>query len=115
MGFAALVVGGLIALAIATAIVYGIFVGLARFARFLWHLLVGPEAQAEGAAGREEGVPTPPCWEEKDCPPAARGTCPAYLQKDGLPCWLANMKAEGRLRVDCLTCRRFSLADLLAA
>lgn len=115
MGFAALVVGGLIALAIAVAIVYGIFVGLARFARFLWHLLVGPEAQAEVAGGHGEEIAGQPCWEEKDCPQTVRETCPSYLQKDGLPCWLANMKAEGRLRVDCLTCRRFNLADLLVA
>lgn len=114
MALAALFVGGLIALAIVVAIVYGIFLGLVRFGRFMWRLLVGPEARPAPA---EEVGPAArlPCWEEKHCPIAVRETCPAYLQTDGLPCWLANLRAEGRLRVDCVTCNRFNLAELLAA
>ncbi len=113
MGLAALFVGGLIALAIVVAIVYGVFVGLVRLGSFLWRVLVGPEEQL--AAVSEGEVGSGRCWEERDCPEVARESCPAYLQKDGLPCWLANLRAEGRLRVDCLTCRRFNLAELLAA
>ena len=114
MGLAALFVGGMIALAIAVAIVYGIFVGLVRFGRFLWRLVVGPEAQLDAVA-TEGGSRGPPCWEDKDCPETARQSFPAFLGRDGLPCWLANLRVEGHLRVDCLTCRRFNLAELLAA
>ena len=114
MGLAAIFVGGLIALAIVVAIIYGAFVGLMRFGRFLWWLLVGPEAQvgAIGSAG-EEALRLP-CWQEKNCPAQVRETCPAYLQKGNLPCWLATLRDEGRLRVDCLACKRFSVADMMA-
>ncbi len=113
MGIAAVVVGGLIALAIAVAIIYGIFVGLARAGRFMWRLLV-PEAAQVSDSTTAEPADEAPCWEDKECPSALKESCPAYLQKDGIPCWLANLRTEGRLRTPCLTCRRFSVARLVA-
>lgn len=113
MGIAAIVVGGLIALVIAVAIIYGTVVGLSRAGRFVWRLLVPESAEASGSAtpGAASEVP---CWTDKECPTAMKESCPAYLQKEGLPCWLANLRAEGRLRTECLTCKRFNIADLVA-
>lgn len=113
MGLAALFVGVLIAVAIAVAIVYGTFVGLVRAGQAIWKFLV-PE-EAEDLAASEEETSAVPCWEEKDCPPSVRDACPAYIRRtEGLPCWLTNMRAEGRLKVSCLTCARFNVADLVA-
>lgn len=111
MGLAAIVAAGLIALAIVVAILYATFTGLVRAGRFLWRLLV-PE-ESEGAKTTAESAAGLPCWQEKNCPASVRESCPAYLQKEGLRCWLAILRAEGRLRVDCLTCNRFNVADLI--
>ena len=113
MGLAALIVGAVIALAIAVCIVYGACVGLARFARLLWRLLVVPEG------GRTAGVAvasaSPICWEEKQCPPPVREACPAYVQRaEAFPCWLTNLRAEGGLRPACFSCTRFSIRELVA-
>ncbi len=110
MGLAALFVVVVIALATVAAIAYGTMVGLARAGRFLWRFLVepeGPAVQAEAA-----GVP---CWVQKECPPPVRESCSAYHDKEGLPCWLVNMRAEGRLRASCLTCSRFDVGALIKA
>ena len=113
MGLAALVVGAVIALAIAVSIAYGTFVGLVGLGRFLWRFLVSPDAgQTEGVAAQGAN---PICWEEKECPPPVREACPAYSRRsEGLPCWLANLRAEGALRPVCLSCGLFSMRDLVA-
>ncbi len=113
MGLAALAVGAMIAVAIAMCIVYGTFVGLARFGRFLWRLLVVPEGGRN--AGVEGARASPICWNEKQCPPPVREACPAYVQRaEALPCWLTNLRAEGRPRPACFSCNLFSIRDLVA-
>lgn len=113
MGIAALFVGILVALAIVSAIVYGTVVGLAHGWRFLWRNLVQEQGSPiEWDSGQARVVP---CWEEKECPPSVRQACPAYLRRqEDLPCWLANLQSEGKLRVSCLTCERFSIKELVA-
>jgi len=54
MGLAALVAVVMIALAIVVAIIYGIFVGLARFGRFLWQALVIADQTEEDAEVADE-------------------------------------------------------------
>ncbi len=113
MGIAALAVAGLMGLVVAIAVVYGTCLGLYRGGRFLWRLLV-PEESGEATSGMAEDSSVSQCWQDKDCPAALRDTCPAYKQKEHLPCWLAILRGEGRLRVNCLTCQRFDVADLVA-
>ena len=112
MGLAALMVGLLIAGVLVVSIAYGVILGLMRLGEFLWRLLVEEPEMAPTSGA----LATAPCWEAKGCPPAVREACPAYQQRqEDLPCWLTNMRTEGRLRVSCLTCSRFSVADLVAA
>ena len=114
MGLAALFVGLLIAVAIVVTIVYGSIVGLVRAGRLLWRFLMPEEGSEEDAESEGDTVGLP-CWEEKDCPPSVRDVCSAYLRRsENLPCWLANLQAEGRLRVSCLTCQRFDASALVA-
>lgn len=113
MGLAALAVGAMIALAIAVFIVYGTFVGLTRFGRLLWRLLLAPEAGQNPAMARARANPT--CWDEKQCPPPVREACPAYVQRaEAFPCWLTNLRASGSLRPACFSCNLFSVRDLVA-
>ncbi|HXF62356.1 MAG TPA: hypothetical protein VNK95_12110 [Caldilineaceae bacterium] len=51
-------------------------------------------------------APTP-CWGRRRCPEMRRATCPAYLAPE-LPCWLARLRADGRLPAGCRTCRLFA-------
>ena len=107
MGLAALAVVFLLVAVLGVAIVYGFFIGIVRGSAVLWRFLVG---------GSEEKVlSSPPCWETNRCPETVREKCPAHLQwAEKLPCWLTNLTNEGRLRVNCLTCPRFSVTDLAA-
>ncbi len=114
MGLAALFAGILIALAIAVIIVYGSVLGLIRAGRFLWRFLIPEERDLEDTEMSEAPTESP-CWEENNCPPSARDKCSAYVRRnDGLPCWLANLQADGRMRASCLTCKRFDLKVLAA-
>lgn len=51
------------------------------------------------AAGR-------PCWELNNCPPEKRQHCPACTLTD-LPCWMARLRADGRLPGRCYGCALF--------
>ena len=111
MGLAAIFMGALIALALLVAVAYGMYIGLARAGLWLWRLLLGEVAEADA----EVSAASVPCWEEKQCSTSLREVCPAYIRSDDdLPCWLTNLRAEGKLRVECLTCHRFSVAELVA-
>ena len=111
MGVAALVVGIFIVATLGVAILYGTIVGMGRFGRLLWRVLVAvPNSEVQ------EAVAGVSCWEDNECPPSVRDACPAFMQRDErLPCWLTNLRAEGHLRVACLTCDRFKVADLVTA
>lgn len=52
-----------------------------------------------------------PCWKQKDCPGCAVADCPAYLNAD-LPCWLARLRAEGRLPQTCYRCQLFTAGQV---
>lgn len=47
-----------------------------------------------------------PCWEQRNCAPAARDHCPAYAHQS-LPCWLTRREVEGALPEACYTCGIF--------
>jgi len=51
-------------------------------------------------------VIAPPCWVTNNCPEVARKNCPACQNPD-LPCWLARIRAEGRLPAKCYNCNNF--------
>lgn len=48
-----------------------------------------------------------PCWEEKGCTEAQRAKCPACKGWD-VPCWVAHLRATGRLPAGCQNCGRFA-------
>jgi hypothetical protein len=111
----------------ATLILVGLF-ALRCIAPLLFTLAVGYlmnrlvkrwEAQdaAEAAADSPPAVPSPgglslpavgiPCWVLRNCEPAQRSGCPAYL-KPKLACWLARKLAEGELPAACADCPMYT-------
>ena len=48
-----------------------------------------------------------PCWEDKGCSPDNRAQCPACRLTD-IPCWLARLRQEYRLPVECTNCVRYA-------
>jgi hypothetical protein len=75
--------------------------------------------EAEATARRErEAVPPAvqalktaeqPCWEIKGCDDESRAKCPACKAWD-IPCWVARLRATGRLPVECHSCALFALS-----
>jgi hypothetical protein len=59
----------------------------------------------------EKATPAPVmtalCWEEKNCPPIQRNSCPAYLEHQ-LPCWQLKTQMTGSLPEPCLTCALYA-------
>ncbi|HAJ35633.1 MAG TPA: hypothetical protein DCL15_08060 [Chloroflexi bacterium] len=47
-----------------------------------------------------------PCWELNNCPPEKRQLCPACTLTD-IPCWMARLRADGRLPGRCYGCALF--------
>ena len=47
-----------------------------------------------------------PCWVFRNCPETRKSTC-AACKDTSLPCWLARMRAEGRLPSTCAGCARY--------
>ena len=114
MGLAALFTGVLILLAVIATVLYGTYVGIVRGGALVWRFLLG-ETEGREVIYSSNGTPSTPCWEDENCPPAAREACPAYAHWDEeLPCWLATLRNEGRLRLGCLTCNRLKVADVVA-
>jgi hypothetical protein len=48
-----------------------------------------------------------PCWELKGCDEESRAQCPAS-KFWGIPCWVARLRATGRLPAECPNCELFS-------
>lgn len=48
-----------------------------------------------------------PCWDVKECDPALRADCSAFRHQ-GIPCWMARMRAEETLPASCPTCPLFT-------
>ncbi len=47
-----------------------------------------------------------PCWELNNCSDAQRGNCPACATFD-IPCWMARLRADGKLPARCYGCALF--------
>ncbi len=47
-----------------------------------------------------------PCWELNNCSEAQRGNCPACAALD-IPCWMARLRADGKLPARCYGCALF--------
>ena len=47
-----------------------------------------------------------PCWELNNCSDAQRGNCPACAALD-IPCWMARLRADGKLPARCYGCALF--------
>jgi hypothetical protein len=79
------------------------------------------QATAEVTAGRvapvafkaPQAVATP-CWQLRHCSEATRATCTA-AKETALPCWMARLRADGRLPVPCYSCALFRLRPRLEA
>ena len=54
-----------------------------------------------------------PCWEQKQCPPDKRESCPAYAQKE-VPCWQVMRDKNSNLKPGCLDCNVFRNAPVPA-
>jgi uncharacterized membrane protein YraQ (UPF0718 family) len=52
---------------------------------------------------------TVPCWLVRNCEPAERSGCPAH-QQPGIPCWLARLRADGRIPPACPSCPIYARA-----
>jgi hypothetical protein len=48
-----------------------------------------------------------PCWELKGCDEESRAQCPACKFWD-IPCWVARLRATGRLPATCHNCELFA-------
>ncbi len=51
---------------------------------------------------------TTPCWQLRNCSEGGRADC-AACKEPGLPCWMARLRAEGRLPGPCYGCALFRL------
>ena len=114
MGLAALFAGVLIVLALAVAILYGTYLGLVRGGQWVWRFLLGQSLDQQVPYSDRDPLSIA-CWGDKDCPSSLRDACAAFIQAaEGLPCWVANLRAEGKLRPACLPCHRFKVTHLVA-
>ncbi|HOU40460.1 MAG TPA: hypothetical protein PK829_04235 [Promineifilum sp.] len=73
--------------------------------------VIAPLGQAAQATAAALNVP---CWVFKNCDEATRARCPAY-QQPSLACWVALLRAEGRLPARCAGCERYTGMPALAA
>jgi hypothetical protein len=53
-----------------------------------------------------------PCWELNNCSDAQRAACPACAALD-IPCWMARLRADGKLPARCYGCALFRTRPLL--
>lgn len=73
------------------------------------------QAAADVSAGRVQPATlkapqaaTTPCWQLRNCSEASRAGCDA-CKEPGLPCWMARLRADGRLPGPCYGCVLFRL------
>ncbi|MFN8465317.1 MAG: hypothetical protein U0X20_07180 [Caldilineaceae bacterium] len=73
------------------------------------------QAAADVSAGRVQPAAfkapqaaTTPCWQLRNCSDASRDGCDA-CKEPGLPCWMAKLRADGRLPGPCYGCALFRL------
>jgi hypothetical protein len=53
-----------------------------------------------------------PCWMLRNCAEASRAKC-AACKESSLPCWMARLRADGRLPGPCYGCALFRLRPSL--
>lgn len=53
-----------------------------------------------------------PCWSLRNCAEARQNGC-AACKEPGLPCWMARLRADGRLPSNCYGCALFRLRPRL--
>ena len=73
------------------------------------------QAAADVSAGRVQPATlkapqaaTTPCWQLRNCSESSRAGCDA-CKEPGLPCWMARLRADGRLPGPCYGCALFRL------
>jgi hypothetical protein len=66
---------------------------------------VSAEAAGDGEAPSDTATSLP-CWLIKGCGPERYENCAAYHNR-ALPCWLARLRAEGRIPQPCSSCSLF--------
>lgn len=72
------------------------------------------ETPAGSAGSVHSQIIGEPCWVYRACPDKVRDKCPAYLQPN-VPCWLARLRADGRLAGGCRCCSVFATSHAPAA
>jgi hypothetical protein len=55
-----------------------------------------------------------PCWVFNNCDEKTRAACPAYANP-AVPCWLARLRAEGRVPAKCAGCALYTGVPALAS
>ncbi len=70
--------------------------------------------QVQAAAFKAPQAAQTACWKLRDCPEARRSGC-AGCQEPGLPCWMARLRADGRLPNTCYGCALFRSRTRLEA
>ena len=114
MGPAVLFLGVGILLVLLAAILYGTYLGVVRGGTLVWRFLLDQSEERDGLCPDNGGM-SKPCWEAKNCPPATLKACPIFARRDEeTPCWVTSLRNNGRLRLGCQSCNRFSLADVVA-
>ena len=64
--------------------------------------------RVQPAAFKAPQAATTPCWQLRNCSEASRANCDA-CKEPGLPCWMARLRADGRLPGPCYGCALFRL------
>ena len=92
-------------MAITLAIGYGL-----RRLDAKWEAEASAQWEREGIPAELEALKTGerPCWEIKGCDEDSRARCPACKAWD-IPCWVARLRASGRLPAECHNCALFAL------
>jgi|CXWJ01.1.fsa_nt_gi hypothetical protein len=54
-----------------------------------------------------------PCWVFNNCDEKTRNACPAYANPT-LACWVARLRAEGRVPAKCVDCALYTGAPIMA-
>jgi hypothetical protein len=68
--------------------------------------------QAQAAAFKAPQALQTPCWTLRHCGEARSSGC-AACKEPGLPCWMARLRADGRLPSACYGCALFRLRPRL--
>jgi hypothetical protein len=68
--------------------------------------------RVQAAAFKAPQAAQTPCWKLKTCSEARRSGC-AACKEPGQPCWMARLRADGRLPGPCYGCALFRMRPRL--